>query len=276
MQLNFWQGSLCMLDLEKLSRLRTYLANLKGVAVAFSGGVDSSFLLKIAHDVLGEKALAVTVSSCFVPERERLAAWRFCEEENIRQVTLPMDPLEICGVRENPKNRCYLCKKSVFEKICQIAKRENLPCVVDGTNADDMGDYRPGLLALSELGIKSPLRELGFTKSDIREASKFAGLKTWDHPSFACLASRFVYGEPLTGEKLERVEKSEDFFLSEGFRQIRVRVHQNLARIEVLPSEMEKAFRMRSEIVHKLKSLGFDYVTLDLGGFKSGSMNVSI
>lgn len=265
-----------MLDSEKLTRLEKYLADLKSVAVAFSGGVDSSFLLKMAHDVLGEKALAVTVSSCFVPERERLSAKRFCEEEKIRQEVFPVNPLDICGVRENPKNRCYLCKKSIFENICQIAKRENLQAVIDGTNADDMGDYRPGLLALSELHIKSPLKELGFTKADIREASKLVGLKTWDHPSFACLASRFAYGETLTRENLERVERAEDFFLSKGFRQIRVRVHQNLARIEVLPQDLEKVFLLRSEIADKLKALRFDYVTVDLCGFKSGSMNVNL
>lgn len=265
-----------MLDSEKLTRLEKYLADLKSVAVAFSGGVDSSFLLKMAHDVLGEKALAVTVSSCFVPERERLSAKRFCEEEKIRQEVFPVNPLDICGVRENPKNRCYLCKKSIFENICQIAKRENLQAVIDGTNADDMGDYRPGLVALSELHIKSPLKELEFTKTDIREASKLVGLKTWDHPSFACLASRFAYGETLTRENLERVERAEDFFLSKGFRQIRVRVHQNLARIEVLPQDLEKVFLLRSEIADKLKELRFDYVTVDLCGFKSGSMNVNL
>lgn len=178
--------------------------------------------------------------------------------------------------RKIPRTAAICAKKNIFENIVRIANENGIQNVVDGTNADDSGDYRPGLAALRELKIGSPLLELGFSKEDIRRMSKIVGLKTWDNPSFACLASRFAYGEPLTEKELLRVEKAEDFFLAVGFRQIRVRVHGNLSRVEVLPSEMEKALLMRFEITDKLKALGFDYVTLDLNGFQSGSMNLNV
>lgn len=260
--------------MEELDLLKNYLKKLGSVAIAFSGGVDSTFLAWAAHEALGENAVAVTVSSCFVPMRELEQAKNFCRENKIRQIILEMNPLEIEGVALNPKNRCYLCKKKIFENIKQTALTEGFSFVADGTNVDDTGDFRPGLAALCELEIKSPLRECGFSKAEIREASKNAGLETWNNPSFACLASRFVYGEEITNAKLAAVEKAEDFLLSKGFSQIRVRVHKNLARIEVLPKQMEKLFAMRNEVDLKLKEIGFDFVTMDLHGFKSGSMNV--
>lgn len=260
--------------MEKLDLLKDYLKNLESAAVAFSGGVDSAFLAWAAHDALGENAAAVTVSSCFVPRRELEQAEKFCKENKIRQIVLKMDPLEIEGVAQNPKNRCYLCKKKIFESIKQTALAEGFSFVIDGTNIDDAGDFRPGLAALSELEIKSPLRECGFSKAQIREESKNAGLETWNHPSSACLASRFVYGEEITKSKLCAVEKAEDFLLAKDFSQVRVRLHKNLARIEVLPEQMEKLFDMRNEICAQFKEIGFDFVAMDLQGFRSGSMNV--
>lgn len=260
--------------MEKLDLLKSYLKNLKSVAVAFSGGVDSSFLAWAAREALGENAVAVTVDSCFVPKRELEQAESFCKQNKIRQIVLKVNPLEIDGVAQNPKNRCYLCKKKLFESIRRAALAEGFSVIADGTNVDDEGDFRPGIVALTELEIKSPLRECGLSKTEIREASKNAGLETWNNPSFACLASRFVYGEEITREKLCLVEKAEDFLLANGFSQVRVRLHNDLARIEVLPEQTEKLFRMRNEVDAQFKKIGFHFVTMDLQGFKSGSMNV--
>lgn len=259
---------------EKCGHLAEYLKKCGRAAVAFSGGVDSAFLLKTAHGVLGGNCIAVTAVSCFIPERERGEAAEFCRSEGIAHITVEFNPLEIEGVAENPKNRCYLCKKAVFQKISAAAEQNGVSFVLDGTNKDDEADFRPGRDALRELGVKSPLAECGFTKEDIRAASKAAGLSQWNKPSAACLASRFVYGETLTEEKLRRVEQAEAFLHENGFSQVRVRVHQKLARIEVLPNEMETLFAKRGDISEKLSSLGFDYVTLDLRGFRSGSMNI--
>ena len=259
-----------------LQPLKEYLRSLKKVAVAFSGGVDSSFLLKTAHGELGGDCTAVTVSSCFVPESEIESTVSFCRSENIRHIVLDFNPLEIDGIPENPGNRCYLCKKALFTEIRRSALADGIPHVIEGSNSDDTGDYRPGLAALKELGVLSPLMELGFTKEEIRCASKELSLPVWNKSSAACLASRFVYGERITEEKLHRIEQAEQFLRSLGFGQLRVRIHGNLARIEVLPSEMEKLFSLRQAVHDKLKAFGFDYVTLDAGGFKSGSMNIGV
>lgn len=259
---------------EKCVLLAEYLRNCERVAVAFSGGVDSAFLLKCAHDALGGNCIAVTASSCFIPERELDEAAEFCRSQGIAHIVVEFNPLEVEGVAENPKNRCYLCKKTIFQKIMAAAEENGATCVLDGTNKDDEADFRPGRDALFELGVKSPLAECGFTKEDIRAAAQAAGLSQWNKPSAACLASRFVYGEALTEEKLHRVEQAEQFLHEQGFSQVRVRVHQNLARIEVLPGEMKTLFENRADISKELSSLGFDYVTLDLQGFRSGSMNV--
>ncbi|MDO4522386.1 MAG: ATP-dependent sacrificial sulfur transferase LarE, partial [Eubacteriales bacterium] len=214
----------------KYQKLQDYLKELGSVAVAFSSGVDSTFLLKVAHDVLGERAIAVTAQSCSFPKREQEEARRFCQNQGIEQVICESEELEIEGFRQNPKNRCYLCKHELFEKILNIAKERGLNAVAEGSNMDDNGDYRPGLIAVKELGVTSPLRYAELTKEEIRELSKELGLPTWDKQSFACLASRFVYGETINEEKLGMVDRAEQLLLDMGFRQVRVRIHGMMAR----------------------------------------------
>ena len=262
----------------KKQHLEEYLRGLGSVAVAFSSGVDSTFLLKVAHDVLGDKAIAVTARSCSFPARELGEAVEFCKAENIEHIIVDSEELEIEGFSKNPKNRCYLCKKELFTKMLAVAKERGMEYIAEGSNMDDNGDYRPGLTAVAELGIKSPLREAGLTKAEIRELSKEMGLPTWDKQSFACLASRFVYGETITEEKLSMVEKAEQRLLDLGFRQIRVRIHGNIARIEIDPSEFERIIssEISRPLTEYLHGLGFLYVTLDLDGYQMGSMNKTL
>ena len=261
--------------LEKYEHLKDYLKSLESVAVAFSSGVDSTFLLFAAKEALNDKVIAVTASSCSFPKRELNEATKFCEENGIRHEIVLSEELEIEGFSHNPKNRCYLCKHELFEKILKIAEREGIQTVAEGSNLDDNGDYRPGLQAVAELGIKSPLRHIGFTKEEIRILSKYFNLPTWNKQSFACLSSRFVYGETISEEKLAMVDKAEQLLLDLGFHQVRVRIHNMMARIEIMPEEFERLIseNVRKEITQKFREYGFDYVTMDLIGYRTGSMN---
>ena len=263
---------------DKYTALQEYITSLESVAVAFSGGVDSTFLLRVAHDVLGDKAVAVTLSSSLFPHRELDDAKAFCRDSAITQLIVHIDELAIDGFRDNPPNRCYLCKRELFTRMLDVAAKHGLAHVVEGSNMDDLGDYRPGLKAIDELGIKSPLRAAGLTKAEIRELSRELGLKTWEKPSYACLASRFVYGETITPDKLIMVERAEGLLLSMGFTQMRVRIHGKLARIEVLPEDLPRIVveETRTKIYDELKSYGFSYVSLDLKGYRTGSMNESL
>ncbi len=264
--------------LKKEEDLKAYFRQLKSVAVAFSGGVDSTYLLKTAHDTLGDQVIAVTAKSCSFPERELKEAIHFCEKEGIRHFVCESEELDIEGFSHNPKNRCYICKHELFEKIINIAKEQKIAYIAEGSNMDDLGDYRPGKRAIQELGVRSPLQEAGLYKEEIRKLSKGMNLPTWNKPSFACLASRFVYGETITEEKLHMVDQAEQFLMDLGFHQFRVRIHGTMARIEVPEEDILKIAdnETRTKITEKFRTLGFSYVTLDLQGFRSGSMNETL
>ncbi|ADL07167.1 PP-loop domain protein [Thermosediminibacter oceani DSM 16646] len=265
-----------MAEMEKLERLKSCIKNLGRVVVAFSGGVDSTFLLKVCLDVLGkENVLAVTARSSTYPARELEEARKLAEKFGANHEIIVSEELDIPGFSENPPERCYHCKKELFGKLVAIARERGFNFVLDGSNMDDTGDFRPGMRAKDELGVLSPLKEAGLTKADIRALSREMGLPTWNKPSFACLASRFPYGERITAEKLSRVERAEDLLRELGFIQYRVRSHGDLARIEVSPDEIDRFFdkTLREKVVSGLKGLGFIYVSLDLAGYRTGSMN---
>lgn len=260
---------------EKLERLRMYLRRQERVAVAFSAGVDSALLLSVAHEELGERTLAVTMQAAAFPKREAKEAEALCREMGVAHEIGRFEPLQIKGFVGNVPERCYVCKRELFKQIRMLANKHGMDVVLEGSNADDVQDYRPGMRALLELGIQSPLLEAGLTKAEIRLLARERKLSVWDKPSLACLASRIAYGEQITAKKLQRIEEAEQLLQQLGFRQLRVRLHGELARIEVPFEELGYFMKedVRTYVLKEFRELGFHYVTVDLAGFRSGSMN---
>lgn len=263
---------------DKMEALEKYLEGLGSLAVGFSGGVDSSFLLAAAHNVLGDRVIAVTAADASVPDREISEAADFCKEYGIRHIVCRVDPLKDEGYRNNGPDRCYFCKRGIFSEIRKIADENGIEYLAEGSNMDDNGDYRPGLRAVAELSVKSPLREAGLYKADIRLISRAMGLPTWSKPAYACLASRFVYGEEITEEKLHMIDRAEQLLIELGFFEERVRMHGNIARIEVPPADISRLASedIRVRVHDEFRKLGFLYVTLDLKGYRTGSMNATL
>lgn len=263
---------------KKLKRLKKYIHDLDRVLIAFSGGVDSAFLAKISYDVLREKAVAVTADLPLYPKSELKETLDLARKIGFQHLVVELnDILEREEFRKNPLNRCYICKFNLFSVFKNIAHEKGLKYVIEGTNADDISDFRPGRRALKELGILSPLLDCGLTKEDIRALSKQIGLPTWNKPSNACLASRIPYGEQITYYKLTMVERAEESLKNLGFSGVRVRHHRKVARIEFPKEQMKRVFEegVREEIIKRIKGAGFKYVTLDLEGYKVGSLNES-
>jgi uncharacterized protein len=260
---------------EKLASLQRELAALEKVLIAFSAGVDSTLLLKVAQQVLGKNIAAVTVELEAFPEVELESAVEFCKQQGIKHYILTCNELEIAEYRQNPPERCYICKKYIFSQIKDAAAKLGFQHIAEGSNLDDLQDYRPGIRALEELGIHSPFVKAGLTKADVRALAKDLGLAVWDKPSMACLASRFPYGEEITKEKLTMVNKAERILAELGFKQFRVRYHGDIARIEILKEEQLKILEaeVADYIYRAFAELGFSYTTLDLKGYRSGSLN---
>ena len=261
---------------EKFQRLSTTLQEMGSVCVGYSGGVDSTLLLKVAVDVLHDRTLAVIGRSATYPSREFEEALRLADSIGARHLVVDTEETDILKFRENPVDRCYFCKTELFGKLDVVAREHDIAWIADGTITDDMGDFRPGMKAKAEQNVRSPLFEAGFSKTEVRELSRHLGLPTWDKPSFACLSSRFPYGMQITRENLAKVDAAETLLRDLGFRFFRVRFHdERTARIEVGPQEISKFLEeeVRDQVVHYMKKLGFVYITLDLQGYRTGSMN---
>ena len=260
---------------EKLLKLREIVKDLESVVVAFSGGVDSTLVAKVCYDVLKDNSMVVTARSETYPDFEFEEAKKLAKEIGIKHLVIDISELAIKGFADNPPDRCYFCKTELFEKLKDIAKQHRFLHVADGANLDDTKEFRPGLKASKELNVKSPLKESGMTKEDIREVSKMLNLPNWNKPAYACLSSRFPYGQSITEEKLRMVSAAEKYLRGLGLEQFRVRHHETIARIEALPEDIHilTSSPTREELLCKFKEIGFTYVTLDLEGYRSGSMN---
>ncbi|MBI4563394.1 MAG: ATP-dependent sacrificial sulfur transferase LarE [Planctomycetes bacterium] len=263
---------------DKLEALKELLSRMGGALVAFSGGVDSTFLLRVAHDVLGKRAVAVTALSESFPAREQAEAKRLARQIGTRHIFVETRELDREQYRRNTPQRCYFCKSELFEKLLPLAEREGLEAVVYGEIADDAGDHRPGIRAARERRIRAPLAEVGLTKAEIRELSREIGLPTWDKPSMACLSSRIPYGRDVTPAKLTMVERAEEVLRALGLRQVRVRHHDAVARIETDAAGFERLrpAEVRERVAAKLREIGFTYVALDLQGYRTGRLNEAV
>jgi uncharacterized protein len=262
----------------KLEKLKEIISECGRPVIAFSGGVDSTLLLSVAQEVLGDEVLAVTVVSSFMPAHEKKESIEIAHMIGARHEIVEVDERDIEGFTENPPDRCYICKKFIFSQVLSIAENEGASCVMDASNADDTGDYRPGMKALRELEVRSPLMEAELTKEEIRALSKARGLPSWGKPAMACLATRIPYGEEITKDKLRRVDDAEEFLRALGYGNCRVRVHDGLARIEVSPKRLELLMKPgeRRKVTEHLRGLGFKYITVDMQGYRMGSMNEAL
>lgn len=263
---------------KKYTALKNLLRTMDKVLIAFSGGVDSSFLLKVAHDVLGENVLAVIATSETYPEKESQEAIRLAESMKVRFQVIQSCEMENPDFVRNPPERCYYCKTELFSRLRSLADLEEIPYVLDGANFEDSGDYRPGSQAAAELQVRSPLKELGFVKREIRELSRELGLPTWNKPAMACLSSRFPYHTKIESQALRQISEAEEHLRSLGFSQLRVRHHDSTARIEVPSEDIARVIdpRIRESIVEVFKKIGYTYVTLDLRGYRTGSLNETL
>ena len=263
---------------EKLDDLKHILKELSNVLVAFSGGVDSTFLLKVASDVLGENVIAVTADSETYPSSELKYAKQIARKLGVEHIIITTDELSNPEFVKNPINRCYLCKKELFLKMKKFAEKRGIYHIIEASNYDDLKDFRPGRKAIQELGIKNPLLDVKLTKEEIRQLSRKEGLPTWNKPSYACLASRIPYGVKITTEKLKRIEKAEKFLKSLKLHQVRIRDYGDMARIEVSKNDIPLISKeeIRTKVIEKLNKLGYHYITLDLEGYRTGSMNKGI
>lgn len=262
----------------KREKLESLILNMKSVLVAFSGGVDSTLVLAVAQEVLGQKVLAVTAQSSSVPERELNDAKNLASTIGAEHLIIKTEEMQSEDYLANPTNRCYYCKSELYGKLSEVAKQRQLASIVNGINLDDLGDHRPGIHAAKEAAVRSPLVEAGFNKQEVRELSKILGLATWEKPAMACLSSRVPYGESISAEKLSMIEQAEDYLLSLGFKQLRVRHHGDVARIELERKDFSRFFAddISSKVQRRFKEIGYKFVTLDVEGFRSGSLNEAI